>query len=431
MRVGILRESKTPVDRRTPLVPNDCIQLRRDYPDLQILVQSSPFRCYRDDEFANAGCLIVEDQPHCDLWLGVKEVAQDFLLPQGHYAFFSHTIKAQPYNQDLMQHMVRQGITLFDYELMVNQSGQRTVAFGRWAGIVGAWHALRMWGLRHNKYELPSANQIGSYSQMIEMGQHLPTGSLRILLCGDGRVGSGALELLTNLGIPTLSPEGLLLLASYPSEVTSSHLTVNPSPSSMDQPHPNAHIHHPVTCTVLSSQHMVTAMDGSPFVEKDFHQNPNRYISSMQPFWAASDMLINTIFWHPLAPRHFEPSDLQRPDFRISQIADISCDIAGSIPITNRASTIEHPYYGISRQTLKECEPWSPNSIDIMAVDNLPCELPVEASCDFSEALCTHFLPEFLSKNSHGVMLNQRACLLNKGELSPPFQYLRTYAGLN
>ncbi len=401
MRIGILRESKKPYDRRTPLVPEDCRDLLANFRGLEIQVQASDFRCYNDDAFLEFGCRVVEHLEGCDLYLGVKEVSVNLLHANQCYAFFSHTIKEQPYNQAMMQHMVANEITLYDYELMVNPLGIRTVAFGKWAGIVGAWHALRMWGIRQGTYSIPTAHELGSYSRMLDLGHGLSLPPTSILICGDGRVGSGARELLQELSLPQIPPE------AWTHQVQQGPQTA---------------------FTVLNSSHMVQTLNGNPFGEAEFHRHPERYRSVMKPYLSAADILINTIYWDPRAPRHFQAEDLLAPDFKVQQIADISCDIQGSIPITYRSTTIQHPYYGVSKTDLKECAPFGPGVVDLMAVDNLPCELPVEASQDFSKALCTHFLPDFLAGKNQESSQNHKARLLHRGELSPYYEHLRRYA---
>jgi hypothetical protein len=343
--------------------------------------------------------------------MGVKEVAQEQILRNHSYAFFSHTIKAQSSNRDLMRHMIRNRITLYDYELMVNESGQRTVAFGYWAGIVGTWHGLRMWGLRNGTFTWPRALETGTYRALHEIlrnnGERLSRqdGSpLRVMVCGSGRVGQGAVRVLNDAGMMAMKPSDFLAnQENLPSSTFGCY-------------------------TVLQSGDLFQTRDGSPFNRETFHTHPQDFKSCVMPYLSAADLMINAIYWDPFAPRYFDILFIQSPEFAIQQIADISCDIEGSVPLTKRASTIEQPYYGISRKTLQETPPFETNSIDIMAVDNLPCELPADASRDFSRALCQHFLTPLILNASW--VLPQSGILLNQGNLSPDFEHLRAYAGL-
>lgn len=409
LRIGILRESKKPHDLRTPLIPDDCLALVTAYPGLSIRVQPSPYRCYTNQEYLDAGCTVQEDLSGCHLIMGVKEVALDQLLRNHSYAFFSHTIKAQPYNRDLMRHMIQNQITLHDYELMVNESGQRTVAFGYWAGIVGAWHGLRMWGLRNGTFTWPRALEIGSYQALQQILRHhdtrfdKPDGSpLRVVVCGSGRVGQGAIQVLNDAGMLAVSPRDFL----------------------SDQPNIPSTIRG--FYTVLHSADLFRTRDGSPFIREAFYTHPQDFESCVRPYLSGADLMINTIYWDPSAPRYFDPPFIRSPEFAIQQIADISCDIEGSVPLTLRSSSIDQPYYGISKTTLQETHPFEINSVDIMAVDNLPCELPADASRDFSRALCRHFLTPLILNAPAGPHLG---LLLNKGALNPDFEQLRAYAG--
>ncbi|MFM7496774.1 MAG: NAD(P)-dependent oxidoreductase [Bacteroidota bacterium] len=412
LQLGILRESKTPPDLRTPLVPEDCQQLMNRFDGLRIVVQPSNFRCFSDELYLEAGCQIAENLEGSTLILGIKEVAQSSLAPGRSYAFFSHTIKAQPNNRSMMQHMVREGITLFDYELMTDDSGRRTVAFGHWAGIVGAWHALRMRCLRFGKDSLPTAAQVGSYVGLQALAKHLALDPCLFLLCGSGRVGQGVLQILQDAGIQSMEPSEIL---KSPEQAWS---------SLYDKP----------AYVLLESKHMVQSRDGGPFDEAAFYQNPAAYQSAMAPFLVRGDLLINSIYWDPRGPAHFEASDIQNPSFRVSQIADISCDIQGSVPITTRATTIQEPYYGVSRTHLTEIPPLMDDGVDLMAVDNLPCELPREASGEFSRALSQHFLVPFLASLHADPQAELppnlcRARLLDHGALHPLLQHLTAYVG--
>jgi len=409
-RLGILRESKKPHDLRTPLVPEDCRALMEAYPGTEIRVQPSSFRCFEDLQYRDAGCIVQEDLLGCDLIFGVKEVALDQLLPDHAFAFFSHTIKAQPSNQELMQHMVRNRITLHDYELMTNESGQRTVAFGYWAGIVGAWHGLRMRGLRSGTYTWPKAVETGSYQELQHILQtetsliaNRDGSPYRVLVCGSGRVGQGVVQVLEDAGFMAMDPQSFL------------------------NSHSNLPGSKPLIYTVLRSKDLFRAKDGSPYSSQAFYTSPQDFETCIEPYLGSSDLMINTINWNPAAPRYFEPAFIQNSKFTVQQIADISCDIEGSVPLTLRPSTIEDPYYGISKVTLLECPPFEPNNVDIMAVDNLPCELPADASRDFSSALFRFFVSPLMNSPSS---IPENSILLNQGRLHPNFQHLQEYAGI-
>ncbi|MFM7699566.1 MAG: hypothetical protein ACKO7V_02105, partial [Bacteroidota bacterium] len=225
----------------------------------------------------------------------------------------------------------------------------------------------------------------------------------RVLVCGSGRVGQGAVQVLKDAAFMALDPQDFLNSQS------------NPTGSK------------PLLYTVLCSKDLFRAKDGSPYSSQAFYTHPQDFESYIEPYLGAADLMINTIYWNPDAPRYFEPTFVQNSKFTIQQIADISCDIEGSVPLTLRPSTIEDPYYGISKDTLLECPPFDPHSVDIMAVDNLPCELPADASRDFSASLLRHFLKPLIKDPSS---MPGNSLLLNQGRLHPNFQHLQEYAGI-
>ena len=152
MKVGIVREGKIKSDSRVPLTPKQCRYLLQQNLDLQIFVQPSQKRCFTDEEYHSLGIPLTENLSECDLLLGVKEVPISMLLPNKTYLFFSHTIKKQPYNRELLRSILEQKIRLIDYECLHDESGQRVIAFGRWAGIVGAHNAILTWGRREGEF---------------------------------------------------------------------------------------------------------------------------------------------------------------------------------------------------------------------------------------------------------------------------------------
>lgn len=397
MHLGIIREGKTPPDFRVPLVPDHCRILLSTYPNLVITVQPSPHRCYHINEYISAGCMVNEDLNSCDVLMGVKEVPIDQLIANKTYFFFSHTIKQQPYNKKLMQALIRLKITMIDYELLTFENGKRAVAFGHFAGVVGAHNGLLSYGLRTKKYTLKRAIDCVDYAELRAMYSGFLLPPIKIAVTGTGRVGSGTTELLRAANVYEVTKEEFL----------------------------NENFKRAVY-TELRTKDLYKAKDGSAWDTAHFYANPDQYDSIFQPYTKVTDLMINTIYWDPKAPLFFSKEDMRKPEFKIKSIADITCDIDGSIPATIRSSTIENPIYGYDPIKEIEVSPFQENHIDIMAVDNLPCELPKDASLEFSHNLIKHIMPSLVNIPNDTML--ERATICRNGDLTLKFNYLRSYA---
>ena len=397
MKIGILRETKTPPDKRVAMPPAQLRKFMDENPDLEFVVQSSEIRCYQDIEFIRKDIRIQENLWDCDILIGVKEVDIPTLLPDKTYMFFAHVAKEQPYNRDLLRAILDKKIRLVDYEYLTSREGLRLIAFGRWAGIVGAYNGLRGWGLRTGKYKLKPAHECHDRCEMDAQLNEIDLSKARILISGGGRVGQGAMETMLNLGIKEVSPEEYL------------HLDYDEA----------------VYCRI-DPWHYVSHKNGREFDLKHFFDNPGEYESIFEPYAAKTDLYIAAHYWDPDSPRMFELEDMKDPDFRIGMIADISCDINGSVPCTTRASTIADPFYGYDPATGRETDPFSPlPGITIMAVDNLPGELPRDASSEFAEVLAREILPRLIGDDPEGVI--ERATITANGKLTEKYSYLEGY----
>lgn len=397
MKLGILRETKNPPDRRVPLTPAQCKQLLAIYPDIELVVQPSPDRCFSDAEYSGAGLMLQEDLEDCDLLLGVKEVDISTLMGNKTYLFFSHTAKEQPYNRMLLQEISKLNITLVDYEYLTRADHSRVVAFGRWAGIVGAYNGLRAYGIRTGAYTLRPAWQLAGLEEMLLDLSNLPLEHTRIVLTGGGRVAHGAMEILRAAGIREITPVAFLA-----NDKKRTHYC------RLDPWHYARHIHE---------------LD---FDFDHFMEHPDAYENAFQPYARKSDMYIACHFWDPRAPLLLSREDLRDPENPLCVIADISCDIDGPIASTIRASTIAEPFYGYDPATGSEADnPFREDVITVMAVDNLPGELPRDASGDFGEALLENVLPSLLGDDTEGIV--RRATITKNGKLTAPFSYLENY----
>lgn len=398
INIGIIREGKTPPDSRVPFTPQQCQKIINTYPNVKLFVQSAAHRCFADEEYTACNIPIVEEVSHCDLLLGVKEVPIADLISNKKYLFFSHTIKEQPYNQKLLQAIIAQKIQLIDYECLRWQNGQRILGFGRHAGIVGTHNGLLTYGKKTNAFSLKAAHNCKDFEEIkqiyAQIRMQLPP--IKIVLTGKGRVGQGAKEVLDLWQIPEVSPADYL----------------------------QKNYDHAVY-TILDVEELYRRKEDNGFERQDFFQHPAKYYSIFEPYTKVTDVMINGVYWHPEAPIFFSKEAMRQSDFAIKVIADITCDIEGSIPATLRATKIGDAVLGYNPQTEQEEVPFQLHTIDIMSVDNLPNELPRDASVAFGETLIAHVLPELLNAESDII---HRASITKNGDLNPPYEYLRAYA---
>ncbi|HMO33760.1 MAG TPA: NAD(P)-dependent oxidoreductase [Lacibacter sp.] len=397
LQIGLIREEKIPADNRVALTPDQCRWIHQHRPGIRITAQQSPTRCFSDREYQRAGVTVQEDLGHCDLLLGIKEVPPHLLLEGKTYCFFSHTKKAQPHNQPLMRELVRKQITLIDYECLTHDDGQRILGFGFFAGIVGAHNGMMAWGKRTGQFSLGRVHEVRDYRQLIHtyFGLRLPV--LKIAVTGSGRVAHGVLEIMNLLGITEVEPFDYL------------H-------RSYDYP---VYVH-------LKGRDLYQRKDDGTYNRDDFHNNPAAYKCLFAPFTRQTDILMNGVYWDRQIPPLFTVEEFQAAEFRIRTIADITNDTGGSVPVNCGDSTIADPVYGVDKVTLKRTPPYLPGSVDLMAISNLPNELPRDASRYFGEQLIKYLLDDWAKG---GSPILERATLLRQGQLTPPYAYLSEYAG--
>ena len=397
MKIGIIREEKNPPDRRVPLSPEQCRDIVKKN-NIDLYVQTSANRCFEDEEYKSLGLKVVDDVSHCDILLGVKEVPINSLINDKTYFFFSHTIKAQAYNRDLLKSILRQNIKLIDWETLTNDSGQRLIAFGRFAGMVGAHNALWTYGRRTGHFDLKRMVDCKDYAEAKAMYANLDLPPVKIVLTGSGRVANGSAEVLKDMGIAEVSADDFI----------------------------SNNYDHPVY-TQLSVQEYVKRKDNQPFTNEDFYNNPSLFEDNFAPYTQQSDIFINGIYWDNEAPAFFTVNDMKEPSFRIKVIADVTCDIApvSSVPSTLRPSTIDDPVYGFDPSQNTEVSPYQDHVVDIMAIDNLPNELPRDASTSFGEQFIEFILPELLRHGQSSVI--SRATITDKGRLTEGYTYLQDF----
>jgi alanine dehydrogenase len=398
MKIGILRENKTPIDKRVPLTPEQCVEVQQKFPHVSIVVQPSKVRCFNDSEYAALGIQLNEDLSDCDILMGVKEERIGDLIEGKKYLIFSHVIKKQPYNRELLQTIINKKIQLIDYEVLTNNEGIRIIGFGRFAGLVGAYSGLRAFGIRNQFFDLKPAHECENLAEMLINLDTINLPPLKIAVTGDGRVANGVLEILNYLKITRLTPEQYLLFEKPPV---------------------------PIYVQLLPGNY-VQRKNGYEFDLFHFFVNPAEYENAFIPFAETTDLLLAAAYWDPKAPALFTTDDMKSESFRISVISDITCDINGSIPSTKRSSVIEDPFYDYNPAT-EELKPAfsSKQNITVQAVDNLPCELPKDASFDFGRNLIDKVFPSLFGNDTDGII--ERATITKNGKLTPGFSYLQDF----
>jgi alanine dehydrogenase len=393
IRIGILKEEKKPVEKRVPFTPLQCSELNRIYPDLEIIVQRSKDRCYTDEEYASFGLPLADDLSDCDVLMGLKERPVDMLFAGKKYFMFSHTTKRQAHNREMLKAILAKNIELVDYESLTDSHHNRVIGFGRYAGIIGTYNGIRGYGMRYNIFNLKPAYQCRDKEELLEEIDRVRLSNIKILLTGGGRVANGATEALGMLKIRKVTPYEFL----------------------------HCSFREAVYCQ-LHSKDLYQAKDGSSWNLKDFYTNPENYVSSFLPYTKECDLLITGHFWDGKAAVLFTKDQMKLPDFHISTIADITCDVNGSVPSTLRASSILEPFYGYNPMTEQVDIPFAKNTITVMAVDNLPCELPREASEDFGKELMERVMPYVLNEDTEKII--ERATIAKGGKLMKDFEYL-------
>ncbi|QED37694.1 alanine dehydrogenase [Antarcticibacterium arcticum] len=396
IKFALIKERKTPPDRRVVFSPEKLREAASIFPEAGFKVEASEVRIFKDAEYTAAGFEVANDVSDCDVMLGVKEVPVNYLIPNKKYFFFSHTIKKQPYNRNLLRAVLEKNIELFDHEVIVKDNNQRLIGFGRYAGLVGAYNGIRGLGLKDGNFNLPKAEELSGLDAMLLELDRIKLPVKKILLTGSGKVAHGAREILDHLNVEQVDVE--------------SYLTKE--------------YDHPVYC-LIDVMDYNKRKDGNTGSNNEFYNNPGEYTSNFMRFAKLTNIFIAGHFYGTGAPLFFTKEEARSPDFNIELIADISCDIDGPIASTIRSSTIADPFYGYDRNTGTEIDFRSKNAITVMAVDNLPCELPRDASEGFGDMFLEHVIPAFFNQDKDGILA--RAKMTENGKLTPKFQYLQEY----
>ena len=397
MKFGIIKERKTPPDRRVVFSPQALVALKNQFPQAEIKVESSNIRVFSDEEYQLAGFEVSTDLSDCDVLFGVKEVPVDALISNKKYFFFSHTIKKQPYNRKLMQAVLAKNIDLYDHETIVDSQYKRLIGFGRYAGIVGAYNGLRGFGLKYELFNIPKAETLSGKDALITKLKRQILPPIKIVLTGKGKVAMGSKEILDGMKIKEVSATDFL-----------------------------TKIYSEPVFTQIDVLDYNKRLDGTASSKADFYANPSDYISDFERFSKVADVFMAGHFYGNDAPAILTREMLQASDNNIRVVADISCDVDGPIACTLRASTIADPFFGYLPSEHQEVPYMHPGAIVVMSVDNLPCELPNDASVGFGETFLTHVIPAFFNNDQDQLLA--RAQLTSQGKLTPRFAYLQEYA---
>ena len=396
-KIGLIREGKIPVDNRVALTPLQCKWIKQNF-GVEIEVQHCETRCYKDKEYTDAGIAVQEDISGCDILFGIKEVPVEMLIPHKTYLFFSHTKKLQPYNQKLLRAIVDKKITLIDYECLEHDDGTRIIGFGFFAGVVGAHNGMMAYGNRTGEFKLGRVYKQKNFQQLIHTYFGLKLPLLKIAVTGSGRVAHGILEIMNLMEIHEAEPDEYL-------------------EQKFDYP---VYVH-------LKGGDLYRHKLTGKYIRSSFHEHPEDYHCLFHKYISETDILLNGVYWEEKIPRLFEMEDLKRPGFNIKTIADISDDRNGSVPCNIMDGTMENPVYGVDKFSGKVTAPYSSNSVDVMAVGNLPNELPRDASRYFGEQLIKFILKDLVSGSSKEI---EKATIVKKGKLTAAFEYMSEYAGV-
>ena len=400
MKIGVLKEEKVPADKRVPLTPKQCRLLLDTYPDIEISVKSSAIRCFSDAMYIAEGIDVVDDLNDCDVLIGVKEVPKESLIANKTYLYFSHTIKEQFYNRELLLKMIELNITMVDYEVLRNKQGKRLLGFGRYAGIVGAYNGFLTYGLKSGKYNLKEAHNCEDRIEMESEMSKIKLSNEKIIVTGNGRVGNGIMEIMEKSNIREVSK--LEFIQDTFNEAVFVHL------NTMDYN---------------------VKKDGSITVKQEFYSNPELFKSTFMHYAIHADIFIAGHYYSSGSPFLFTREDAKSPDFNLKVVADVSCDINGPVACTIKPSIIANPIYGYDKQSEQEIDFRDEGAIAVMAVDNLPCELPKDASEDFGNEMLAKIIPSLLISDDEQIIANATIC--KAGDLTQNFEYLRNYVNGN
>jgi alanine dehydrogenase len=404
--LAILRESRID-ENRAPFSPAQISILLNKFPNLKIIVQPSKRRCFKDEDYLKAGAQITDELNSANIIFGVKEIEISTLIENKTYLFFSHSSKVRQYigketndkaiiyKKELLKEIIKKNITLIDYENLRDTSGEgyRYLGFGRFAGIIGTYNTLNLYLKLFTEEQLPRAFEINSYEQIKKLIGKKNFNKVKILLTGSGRASKGAIEMLKLANIREVTLNDYL----------------------------NTKYNEAIFCNISAKKH-VERKDGKPSSYLDYLVNPHKYTSKVKNYLLDANIFIACHYWDPEFPKLFSPKQIS--EFKnLKIIGDVTCDINGSVPTTIRSTSIAKPYYSINTDSMKEIELGN-KGIAVMAVDNLPSELPRDASEEFGSSVISEILPYLINKDDGRI---NRATTASNGKFCSNFTYLNDF----
>jgi len=431
--IGIRREDKNPWEKRAPLIPVHVREIVRDLP-VDVRVQPSPIRVFSDEDYRREGAVVSEDLSPCSIILAVKEIPAEFFLDNRVYLFFSHTIKGQPQNMLMLRSMVERRVTLLDYERIVDERGRRLVFFGRQAGQAGMidvlWALGRALEQEGQKTPFSAVRQTLRYASLVEareeiervgwnIHEHGLTDGLAPLVfgfAGYGRVSRGAQEIFDLLPFEDIPPGRLRQLFER-----------------------KEYSDRKIYKVIFREEDMVRPVGrGRLFSLQDYYDHPEGYRPVLEKYIPYLTALVNAIYWSPRFPRFVTKKFLKKlwagpTPPRLRAIGDLSCDIEGGIECTLRCTSPGDPVFTYNVESDEARAGFSGRGPAVLAVDNLPAEIPLESSVFFSEVL-RPFIPALaaadFSKEFAALELPpplKKAVVLHQGRFTPDYEYMAEF----
>ncbi len=427
MIIGIRRENKNEWEKRTPLIPEDIKTLIEKY-KLRAIIQPSKIRTFNDADYIKVGAELDDNLNHADLIFGVKEVPSELILEHKTYVYFSHVIKGQPHNMPMLKTLMNKNCNLIDYERIVDEANKRLIFFGRYAGkagIIETLHAfaekLKLNGISTPLVKIKQPYQYDSIEEAVneikKIGEEIKAkgvpedvSPIVIGFAGYGNVSQGAQEIFDLLPTKTVQPEELLKNYNQLKNERNHFIKV-----------------------VFREEHTVRKKDGK-FDLREYFTQPEKYESSFEQYIPYLDVLANCILWTNKSPRLITKKYLsENPNLKLKIIGDISCDLLGGIEITNDVTDPANPCYTYFPNADKYENGIAKNGITVMAIDNLPCEFPKEASAEFSHVLKNYVYEIYhtdFEKSFDELELSypiKKALIVHKGKLTKDYLYLNQY----
>lgn len=428
----IRAEDKNIWERRAPLTPADLKTIIAQT-NCEAYLENSPRRFFKDQEYSAIGAKVCQGMNEGEVILGIKEIPVEKLINNKIYIFFSHTIKGQKVNMPMLKRIMEGGSTLIDYEKITDSRGVRQVYFGNYAGDVGTlnilWLMGEYWEFQGIKTPFLKCKQALNYHSLEEAREHLrevgqlikthglpkELGPLVIGILGYGNVSKGAQSILACLPVQRILVENLKEFIEGKSGNLNS-----------------------VYLLIFEEKHLVQNQQGQKFDLQEYYQYPARYQSQFEQYLPYLSILINATYWDNRYPRFVSWEGLKKlyqqdKKPKLQGIADITCDINGSIECNVKTTNSGQPAYLCNPHTKTMTDGHKGEGIVLLAVDNLPAELPYDASVFFSNQL-KRYLPNILEANytiplkQSGLNADlQKAVIVQNGELTESFKYLEQY----